>query len=168
MRLPLAGLRLGRRGGARPGGIAQAGLKWLEQVFLYRDEFVRVIIGQVVPRPHRDGVVGTRLLAHPAVDTAQQVDLIALGVALSGRDPAFGRILRRLDHDATDRAGYGAELTTAALFQAVRVPMQDMAAAAAGRHDRLPLWVLDGDTRPGILPERCAQGPDACERPFLH
>src|SRR5437879_13875810 len=107
MRLPLAGLRLGRRGGARPGGIAQAGLKWLEQVFLYRDEFVRVIIGQVVPRPHRDGVVGTRLLAHPAVDTAQQVDLIALGVAFTGRAPASGRILRRLDHDATDRSRDG-------------------------------------------------------------
>ena len=65
----------------------------------------------------------------------------------------LGRILGRLDHNAADRTCNGAELAAHTLLQAVGIPVQDVLAALARRHRLLPLRVLDGDDRPGIVLE---------------
>src|SRR6184192_4180715 len=91
-----------------------------------------MVIRQVVARPHRDGVVGACFLAHPAVDAAKQVDLVALGVALAWRDTVLGRVLGRLDHDAADRTRDRAQLAAHTFLQAVGVAVKDMLAPLRG------------------------------------
>src|ERR1700686_2022086 len=76
----------------------------------------------------------------------------------------LGSVLRRLDHDAADRAGDGAELAADALLEAVGVAMEDMLPSLAGRDGLLPLRVLDGDDRFGVVLESGRQGAGDIER----
>src|SRR5207245_9478671 len=98
-------------------------------------------------------VVRARFFAHPAVDAAKQIDLVALGVALAWRDAVLGRVLGCLDYDAADRTSDGAQLAASTFLQAVGVAVKDMRAALPGRHRLLALRVLDGDDRPGVVLE---------------
>src|SRR2546428_11030082 len=152
--LPLAGIFLGGRRRRRPRGVAQTGRERLEQVLLDGDELIGVIVGQVVAGAHSDGIVGAGFLAHATVDTAQQIDLVPLGISLAGRDAVLRGVLRRLDHDAAHRAGHGAQLTAHALLEAVRVAVQDVAAPVARRDRLLLLRVLDGDRTDYVLEGR--------------
>jgi hypothetical protein len=70
----------------------------------------------------------------------------------------LGGVLGRLHHDAAHRAGDGAELAADALLEAVGVAMEDVLPAFARRDRLLPLRVLDGDNRLGVVLEGRRQG----------
>src|ERR1700730_1117429 len=70
----------------------------------------------------------------------------------------LGGVLGRLHHDAADRAGDGAELAADALLETVGVAMEDVFPTFARRDRLLPLRVLDGDDRLGVVLEGCRQG----------
>src|ERR1700737_4639656 len=76
----------------------------------------------------------------------------------------LGSVLRRLHDDAADGAGDGAELAADALLQAVGIAMQDVAAALTWRDRLLPLRILDGDDRLGVVLEGRRQRPGDVER----
>src|SRR5689334_18022634 len=65
----------------------------------------------------------------------------------------LGRVLGRLDHDAADGAGDGAQLAADALLEAVRVAVQDVTSPLTRGHRPLPFGVLDRDHRPGVVLE---------------
>src|SRR5260370_24685967 len=67
-------------------------------------------------------------------------------------------VLGGLHHDAARGARDGAELAADALLQAIGVAVKDVAAALAWRDRLLPLGVLNGDDRLGVVLERCRQG----------
>src|SRR6266851_4791497 len=69
----------------------------------------------------------------------------------------LGGVLRRLHHDAADRAGDGAKLAAHALLQAVGVAMEDVLPTLARWDGFLPLRVLDRDDRLGVVLERRRQ-----------
>src|SRR6202007_283766 len=108
------------------------------------------IVGKVIARAHRDRVVRARLLAEPAVDTAEEVDLVALGVALARRDPVFGRVLGGFDQDAAARAGEGTQLPADTFLQAVGISMENVPAALPRRDRLLSLGILDRHERLGV------------------
>src|ERR1700674_1093876 len=76
----------------------------------------------------------------------------------------LGSVLGRLHHDAADRAGDGAELAADALLEAVGVAMEDVLPTLPRRDGLLPLRVLDGDDRLGVVLEGGRQGAGGVER----
>src|SRR5581483_12192892 len=89
--------------------------------------------GELVLVGHGERAGGARLDAEPAEDAAGVVDLVDAAVALARGVALLVGVVGALDVDGVRRAGPRAQLAADALLQAVRMPVELVAAVEAGR-----------------------------------
>src|SRR5207249_5406354 len=118
-------------------------------------------LGELVVVAERDRVERAGQLAIAAEDAAAHVDLVDPGVALAGGVALLVGVLVGDDADAVGRAGRRAQRAADALLEAVRVPVQAVAAAEARVDRALVLRVLLRHRLSEEMPER---DPEALDR----
>src|SRR5712692_895539 len=119
----------------------------LEQLLLGVDELLAARVRQLVFRPEHDRLHRAGVLAVPAEDAAQHVDLVGLGVPLARRDAVLLGVLGGDDEDAAHRARRGAQLAADAALEPVVVAAQVVPAAVALRPHSLVFGVHRRDHR---------------------
>src|SRR5271156_3088044 len=102
-----------------------------EELLFAVDEGVYVVGGEFETMAVGDGVGGAGFDAIAAEDAAAVIDVVDLGVALSGGDAIVGGVFGSLDVDAVRGAGSGAEEAADALFEAVFIALENVNATIA-------------------------------------
>ncbi len=94
-----------------------------------------------------DGPCRAGVLAITAEDTAQHVDLVGAGIALTRRVAGLIRVFRGFHEDGIRRTGRRAQCAADALFEAIVVALKFMPALEARPHGPFDLWILVGHRR---------------------
>lgn len=119
-----------------------AGRPGFQKLFLAINKGVDVLGREVQIVTVRDGIGGAGLHAIAAKNAARVVNVVRLGVTLTGRNALRFRILGGLDVDAVRRTSGSAQEAGNAFLESIFIALQDVNPAIAGLYARRDAGII--------------------------